>query len=133
MIPPFPLRESSLVFRARIHRTMTSADSSLPLGCETSHGKLYPLPVNMHDLPPVITLDFGLLDLLLNYPNGRPYIMFLFVISTFCLTLPSDSSLRRTPLRLANDPCQVGAFGTLTLLVYSMHGIPKKGINRSPY
>jgi len=48
-----------------------------------------------------LRLTFGLFDLLLNYPDGRPYIMFLFVISTFCLTLPSDSTSRWTPLRSA--------------------------------
>lgn len=58
MIQPFLLRETFLIFfQARIYSTMTSADFSAPLRSETSHGKLYPLLVNMHDLPPVITLD----------------------------------------------------------------------------
>jgi hypothetical protein len=38
--------------------TMTSADFSLPLGREISHGKLYPLPTNVHDLLPTLTFDF---------------------------------------------------------------------------
>jgi len=37
---------------------MTSADFLATLGAKISHGKLYPLPVNMHGLPSVITLDF---------------------------------------------------------------------------
>jgi len=37
---------------------MTSADFSLPLGIETSHGKPYPLPTNVHDLLPTFTVDF---------------------------------------------------------------------------
>ena len=75
---------------------------------------------------PPLRLTFGLLDLMLNHPDGRPYIMFLFVISTLCLTLPSDSASRQTPLPLANDSCQIGSFGTLTLSVYSMHGTHQK-------
>ena len=75
---------------------------------------------------PPLRLTFGLLDLMLNHPDGRPSIMFLSVISTFCLTLPSDPPSRRTPLRLANDSCQISSFGTLTLSVYSMHGTHKK-------
>jgi len=37
---------------------MASADFSYPLESEISHGKLYPLPVNTHDLPPISTSDF---------------------------------------------------------------------------
>src|SRR6056297_289771 len=75
---------------------------------------------------PSLRLTFGLLDLMLNHPDGRPYIVFLSVASTFCLTLPSGSTSQWTPLRSANDSCQIGSFGTLTLSVYSMHGTQKK-------
>jgi len=37
---------------------MTSADFSYPIRYEISHGKLFPLPVNMHDLSPIDTFDF---------------------------------------------------------------------------
>ena len=60
---------------------------------------------------PLLRLTFGLPDLMLNYPSGKPHIMFLFVTSVVCLTLPSDSFSRRTPLQSASDSRQQARSG----------------------
>ena len=57
---------------------------------------------------PSLRLTFGRLDLLLNYPDGRPYITFLYVTSPVCLTLPSDPTSQWTPLRSANASLSTG-------------------------
>ena len=59
--------------------------------------------------------------------TNPPLIQFLFVSSTFCRQLPSDSSSRRTPLLLANTSCCKAYSG---LAPYSRYTCPAHRVGR---
>ena len=110
-IRPFPLTCFHILFG-----TMASADfcldallsqfARLRLGLfqQISHGKRSIVPVKTARFTtPRLRLAMGRPCPMPGDPEGKPYILFLFVSSHFCRLLPSDSSSRRTPLHLAND------------------------------
>ncbi len=76
----------------------------LSLLTQTSHGKLLIIPVKTARFTtPPLRLVIGRPCPMPSDPEGKPFILFLFVSSHFCRLLPSDSPSRETPLHLAND------------------------------
>ena len=72
---------------------------------QTSHGKLLFVPVKTAEFTiHCLRLAVGLPCPMPSRPNGKPYILFLFVDSHLCRLLPSDPSSRWTPLHLAMVP-----------------------------
>lgn len=87
-------------------KTLLRQFARLRLGLliQTSHGKLLIIPMKTARFTtPRLRLAIGRPCLMPSYPEGKPYILFLFVSSHFCRLLPSDSPSRETPLHLAND------------------------------
>ncbi len=86
--------------------TMTSADfcSITKTGWQTSQGKFisfHSCSLCIYMLTFCVVLDFCLFSNIIHV--SLPLIQFLFVGSSVCLQLPSDSTSQWTPLLLAND------------------------------